>query len=160
LKNQQWSFIDKAAWGDGPWTSEPDKEQWTDEATGLPCLIVRHPRSGHLCGYVGVPEGHMFFEQGYEDDRIDAHGGITFGGFCTEGERAETGVCHIVEPGENDRVWWLGFDCAHCGDLSPAYQDRRFSSLEYDTYKDVPYVKAECARVAAQLVGMKEEQST
>lgn len=48
---------DKAGWGEGPWQSEPDKRQWQDEATGLPCLIVRGP-VGALCGYVGVPLEH------------------------------------------------------------------------------------------------------
>lgn len=49
--------VDKTGWGPGPWNDEPDKRQWQDEATGLPCLIVRGP-VGALCGYVGVPPDH------------------------------------------------------------------------------------------------------
>lgn len=49
--------VDKSGWGPGPWNDEPDKRQWQDEATGLPCLIVRGP-VGALCGYVGVPPDH------------------------------------------------------------------------------------------------------
>jgi hypothetical protein len=49
--------VDKTGWGDGPWQSEPDKKQWQDEATGLPCMILRGP-SGSWCGYVGVHPYH------------------------------------------------------------------------------------------------------
>ena len=48
---------DKGDWGDGPWQGEPDKRQWQDKVTRLPCLMVRGP-SGSWCGYVGVPPGH------------------------------------------------------------------------------------------------------
>lgn len=45
--------VDKSGWARGVWDSEPDKIQWQDAETGLPCLIVRGP-VGALCGYVGV----------------------------------------------------------------------------------------------------------
>jgi hypothetical protein len=47
---REYRTIDKSAWGPGPWTDEPDKVQWTDTATGLPCLAKRNPRGGHWCG--------------------------------------------------------------------------------------------------------------
>lgn len=50
-------IIDKSTWGDGPWQREPDKAQWQDEVTGLPCLAVRGP-FGSWCGYVGVVPTH------------------------------------------------------------------------------------------------------
>jgi hypothetical protein len=34
----EYRTIDKSQWGPGPWQDEPDKKQWQDEATGLPCL--------------------------------------------------------------------------------------------------------------------------
>jgi hypothetical protein len=37
-----WTTIDKSSWGNGPWQTEPDKAQWQDEETGLPCLAVRN----------------------------------------------------------------------------------------------------------------------
>lgn len=40
---------DKSTWGDGPWQHEPDKMQYEDPDTGLPCLIVRNA-VGALCG--------------------------------------------------------------------------------------------------------------
>lgn len=57
MEQREWLSADKSAWGPGPWQSEPDKAQWVDEATGLPCLAVRNS-GGAWCGYVGVLPGH------------------------------------------------------------------------------------------------------
>ncbi len=43
MEKIEYRTVDKTGWGEGPWQSEPDKRQWQDEATGLPCLIVRGP---------------------------------------------------------------------------------------------------------------------
>ena len=165
MKSQSWTFVDKTGWGDGPWQAEPDKLQWPDETTGLACLIVRNPRGGHLCGYVGVPKGHPAYQHHYDDVTIpgqeygpEVHGGLTFASGCEtdEAERAH-GICHIVEPGEPDNVWWLGFDCAHAGDRSPGFDrlltryERESTFHSFEQYRDVAYVKAECASLARQL---------
>jgi hypothetical protein len=76
-------IVGKQGWAPGEWHSEPDKIQWADEATGLPCLIVRGP-VGALCGYVGVQPGHALHGKGYDDCDVEAHGGLTFAGGCTE----------------------------------------------------------------------------
>lgn len=60
METREYRTVDKSAWGPGPWQDEPDKRQWQDEATGLPCLIVRNP-AGALCGYVGVSKEHPAF---------------------------------------------------------------------------------------------------
>lgn len=60
----EYRTIDKSSWGRGTWQDEPDKRQWQDEATGLPCLIVRSPL-GHLCGYVGVSASHPWHGKSY-----------------------------------------------------------------------------------------------
>lgn len=150
-----WTNTDKSAWGPGPWQGEPDKKQWTDQATGLPCLIKRNG-GGALCGYVGVPEGHPWYLADYNDPEPypEVHGGLTYADFCMEeGDQAET-ICHIPEPGEPDNVWWLGFDCAHLGDLSPAYKqywaDAGIPMSPRETYKTVAYVMTECASLAKQ----------
>ena len=151
MEHRTWTTMDKTAWGPGPWQDEPDKEQFTDEATGLPCLVKRNPL-GALCGYVGVIEGHPWFRKDYDDVYADAHGGLTFADFCQEGDDART-ICHVPAPGEPDRVWWLGFDCGHAWDVSPG-MDARYRDFIHDphvTYKTVAYVKAECARLAAQV---------
>src|SRR5689334_8643487 len=86
----------------GPWTSEPDKVQWLDDATDLDCLIVRGPM-GALCGYVGVPPEHLWHGKGYSqclkagctdewcyehspEARVRVHGGLTFADSCREFE--------------------------------------------------------------------------
>lgn len=160
MQTLEYRFKDKSDWGPGPWQDEPDKRQWTDPATGLPCLIVRN-RGGNLCGYVGVSKGHPAYEADYcdvEDDvDIDVHGGLTFAGPCSEG--SEHGICHKVEPGENDDVWWLGFDCGHFQDLSPEMaarekMDHGWEPVGDPIYRDISYVENECTSLAKQLAEM------
>ena len=205
MEPKEWTFMNKEGWGDGPWQEEPDKLQWTDAETGLPCLIVRNG-VGALCGYVGVSEGHPLFMIKYSDcslphakprgerpqDKepvfgrvmpesmlqrirerrvcdgewcghtpehlLEVHGGITFSDFCQPDR--EHGICHFPSPGEPERVWWLGFDCAHSGDLSPkmnshlsAEWQERFG--DRDTYRTVAYVQAQCAQLARQLAALQ-----
>lgn len=150
------AFVDKSSFGPGPWEGEPDKIQFPDPATGLPCLIVRNKRFGHLCGYVGVSEGHPLFEKLYPeiyDENLEVHGGITFSEFCVPDEK-EHGICHTPGPGEPDKVWWFGFDCAHGCDISPGILASGIlgGALEkFASYKGIGYVKAQCARLAKQL---------
>lgn len=158
---QTWTHIDKKTWPEGPWNTEPDKAQWVDNKTGLDCLIVRHTERGHLCGYVGVPEGHKCFGKAWGDPEImdlEVHGGITFGSECAENSADGHGICHIPEPGRPETVWWLGFDMAHGGDYSPGVGSLipyfpRFAGEELD-YKDVRFVTHQCERLAAQLKEM------
>lgn len=147
---------EKEAWGPGPWVEEPDKMQWQDEATGYPCLIVRN-HSGALCGYVGVPNGHPLYGKDYDDTGdLEVHGGITFADFCRPSAAEERGICHTVEPGEDDKVYWLGFDCNHADDLGPGMEAMLPGHIQKwsdfgAVYRDVPYVKAEIASLAKQL---------
>jgi hypothetical protein len=168
------NYIDKSDWGDGPWQDEPDHAQWQDPSTDLVCLGVRHPSSGHWCGYVGVAEGHPAFGVPYGDADdlgepnadgyryLRVHGGLTFSDFCHE-EDGEQGVCHVPLPGQAERVWWLGFDCCHSGDISPGMDARirsygmnpiRSASVwgRKDEYRTLEYVKGQCANLARQLV--------
>ena len=149
---QQWTHahLDKASWGDGPWQQEPDKVQWVDAATGLDCLAHRG-LAGAWCGYVGVPEGHPDFKRDYNDVPVSVHGGLTYADLCQENPDPCEGICHVPYEGRPDHVWWLGFDCAHAGDLSPRFDRRLPSLLEYNTYRTLDYVKAECAQLARQL---------
>lgn len=163
MKTLDYRTVDKTGWGPGAWMTEPDKMQWPDEDTGLPCLIVRN-HGGALCGYVGVPREHPAYGKHYNEISVEVHGGLTFSGPCQE--RAEsTGICHIPGEGETDAVWWHGFDCSHLGDLSPAIEaqlnqtmpDRRMrygSLMLHDVYRDFPYVAREVRQLAAQLYAM------
>ncbi len=82
----EYRTIDKSSWGLGPWQDEPDKVQWTDPETGLPCLIKRVEHSGHLCGYVGVgPDHPLHGRTGYDKEGLlSVHGGITFNDSCQD----------------------------------------------------------------------------
>lgn len=149
-----WTIPDRRPNYAGPWDGEPDKAQWVDQDTGLDCLIVRN-RSGALCGYVGVPAGHPWHGQDYDNVDADVHGGLTYAAPCQEND-AEHGICHVPEPGRPDDVWWLGFDCAHFGDLVPRYAPIYFGDLApryrmepEQIYRDVAYVRVQCQQLAA-----------
>lgn len=131
----------------GPWMDEPDKIQFVTEV-GLPALIVRN-RSGALCGYVGVDSKHPYYEKNYDDCNVDCHGGLTYSNLCQPGGK----ICHKVEDGEDDNIWWLGFDCAHCGDHVPLYD-----SGWGEDYKNLDYVKSICEDMALQLVNIKKQE--
>lgn len=147
-------FLSKAEWGPGPWQDEPDRVEF--KHAGLPCLLNR----GHLgnwCGYVAVPPGHPLHGHGYDDADVDVHGGLTYAGAC------QGHICHVPEPGEPDDVWWFGFDCGHCWDLSPAVNatmrklgSRAWREIELDdVYRDLPYVRRETESLAEQLAGVE-----
>jgi len=82
----EYRTIDKSSWKPGPWKDEPDKVQWIDEETNLPCLIKRVDFSGHLCGYVGVGPTHPLHEKDYDYETMDlhVHGGITYNNSCQD----------------------------------------------------------------------------
>lgn len=147
-----WTFETHRIPVPGVWDNEPDKAHWIDEDTDLDCLIVRHAHAGHLCGYVGVPPGHPF--HGCHYDAVDphpyVHGGLTFSGLCQEGVKEDAGICHTPGVGRPEKVWWLGFDCAHGGDQSPRW-DILTSLGGWQTYKTFEYVQQECRSLAKQL---------
>lgn len=147
----EYRTVDKSTWPDGPWKQEPDKVQFTDAATGYPCLIVRGP-VGALCGYVGVPDSHPWHGRHYSDVNAYAHGGLTFSDRCAHGDDPSRGICHIPQPGESDNVWWFGFDCAHYGDLCPACQ-----TYGAEHYRDIQFVEQECADLAARIFAARSE---
>jgi hypothetical protein len=137
----------------GPWATEPNKMQWVDAATGLPCLIVRGPL-GALCGYAGVYPGHPFHKHHYDAVDVDVHGGLTFSDGCAHSADESQGICHIPEPGTSDDVWWFGFDCSHCDDFVPGMDHlfmTRLSLRQEVAYRDVNYVAAQVTSLAAQL---------
>lgn len=139
----------------GPWDDEPNRIEW--EYKGLQCLMSRNPFMLHWCGYVGVPKSHPFFGRSVDDVNLDAHGGVNYAGACS-GQ-----ICHIPKPGEDDEVFWFGFDCAHAGDIWPfeplrlledppvnLFRENR-GGFWQGRYGDVAYVKAEVEALADQL---------
>lgn len=120
---------------------------------------------GNWCGYVGVPREHPYYEvpyHAYEDGadgetcdfrrkvNVDVHGRLEYSDKCAGP------ICHVAELGFPEDVWWLGFDTAHAGDLSPVsqadYMKGPYPALrEYEVYRDVKYTKAETNHLADQL---------
>lgn len=139
---------DRTGWPSGPWDGEPDRVEWRDETTGVPCLAQRGPL-GAWCGYAAVPPGHSWHGADYDDVPATVHGGLTYADRC----RPAVGICHVPRPGEPADVWWLGFDCAHAWDVVPGIL--QYSPALYDrgdgTYRDLNYVRAECTALAGQI---------
>lgn len=64
MQDKTWTLDNnKARWGDGPWANEPDRVQFTDQATGYPILLRRTDHTGCWCGYVGIPKDHPYFQK-------------------------------------------------------------------------------------------------
>lgn len=123
----------------GEWDTEPDQCTWIDGETGYVCEARRN-HVGSWCGYVLLPDDHMFQLNGkflYVGDDIqefdfEVHRGITY--FNKE---------------KDDR-YWIGFDCSHAGDYMPKM------SWEYlpdskDIYRNLSFVKEQCSCLAKQL---------
>jgi len=153
----EYRYIDKSKWNTqyfDAFLDEPDKIQYTDEDTGLPCLIVRGP-AGALCGYVGVDEKHSLFETDYDSvdyDQVETHWGLTFSSKCCPREGG-LGICHAPGENETDNVWWFGFDCGHSGDYCPAYSSDVGDG--YDSYRTIAYVERKVRTLAKQLLDYK-----
>jgi hypothetical protein len=164
---EQYTTDDKSTWERGPWDDEPDKVVWVDEATGLDCMAHRN-HSGAWCGYVGVPEGHRAFGRDYDDLPVVCHGGLTYACGCQETADPAVGLCHIPQSGRPDKVWWLGFDCAHYMDRMPAmearlreihkerpdFPDILDAPFGPQQYRDLAYVVDEVEQLASQLAAL------
>lgn len=110
------------------WGNEPDRKEFTH--AGFECRIIRN-RLGALCGYVGVDESHKMYGKNYDDIRyIDVHGGLTFAGHLSD----------------EDKLWWLGFDCSHAGDLLPIHEDTHDNE-----YRNIGYVTGQVHFLAGDL---------
>ena len=135
--------VDRKGWPAGPWDDEPqDREEWR-HASGMPCLMVRSPH-GNWCGYVGVPPGHPYHGKEYGEADVETHGGLTFAGAC------QGRICHEAKPGEPE-PWWLGFDCAHCWDISPGMVKYGLGSDPRAQYATARYVRNTVNALADQL---------
>lgn len=146
------NHLPKSQWGDGPWQQEPDRVEF--EHAGMPCVLHRGPTAGAWCGYVAVPPGHPAHGKEYDNVPSEVHGGLTYAAKCFGC------ICHTPKPGEPEDIWWFGFDCAHAGDACPAMNARlashRIDAIrEWETYRDIAYVRAETEALAEQLASMK-----
>jgi hypothetical protein len=108
---------------------EGDLHEWIYTAKNglkVECLIRRNS-SLALCGYVVLTSDNKLFGLDYDTIyskvNTSVHGGLTYSD-------------------EGDGGWVIGFDCAHAGDLCPAFP-------YYDgVYRTKEYVIEECERLA------------
>ena len=159
MKTIEYKSSEPRDWPSGPWDDEPDKIQFEEPETGLPA-IARRNQQGAWCGYVAVSEGHPWYGADYWADEhldkdiveiVDVHGGVTYAG-ATQGKDSVLPNVQQLSLSPSDEkcegLWWFGFDCAHYGDTSPAY-DWSFGG-EY-TYRTLDFVKAEITKLARQV---------
>jgi|SRR5208282_2898929 len=125
----------KLGWGIGPWSTEPDAVDWMTRV-GLRGVILRDDELGTWAGYVGLPPGHPATLR--DVDTLHAHGGVNFG--PKESSRPKL---------RGSGLLWVGFDCAHAGDLVPAFFGR--SRLVIGEYRNVTYVREQVEDLAYQL---------
>lgn len=111
----------------GEWNDEPNVYTWQFcvNHEQFSCAIIRHNTLGHLCGYVKLPEDHIFSEDAFR--HFNVHGGITY---------------------KNNG--WIGFDCAHSQDFTPA-ASWDYGLLKGRSYRNFQYVKAEVERLCQQI---------
>jgi hypothetical protein len=138
---------------------EPDLALWRDSSTGLVCMIKRG-HYGHLCGYVGVPNGHKLFGLSSEFEPVlqslCVHGGVTFSGQITT-FGAFPAMLGFTDNGlsfKDTDVWFIGFDAAHSTDLIPMSPGLpglpEFLGSE-GTYKDFGFMREQCTQLAKQI---------
>lgn len=83
------------------------------------------------CGYVEIPADHPVHGMDYDqveefyDYELPAHGGLTFAS-------------------EVENAYWIGFDCAHSGDICPSYTPFNWAG---DTYKTMDYVEQNIKKI-------------
>lgn len=156
-----WTTVDKTEWPAGPWHAEPDRVQWTDPLSDLPCLITRHPEYGCLVGYVAVPPGDPLHGAAAGQVPALAPGSITFTG-ASIGTLNPAGI----PPCDLDNPWWIGFGAFHAWDVSPG------ETVMWDLlgvtdggiipgpdgpiaeYRPIAYMTAGCRLLAMQLAGL------
>lgn len=171
----EFGTVDRTDWLSGPWDGEVDYLAWEDPETRYSCAIIRSGWSGHLCGYVQVPESHRLRGVGHNEPQVQVPAGWMnrkvnvaqdigyLNLLCAAVKSSEDWslasldlllYCHGgLTYGSGNGNGWLGFDCAHAGDLSPGLtrENLKHSWHKDDVYRDISFVRAECSRLARQI---------
>lgn len=143
------------------WENEGKTYSFIDGETNYSCFIYRHPRYGHLCGYVDIPSIHPLFGIDKASSifdvitfNVEVHGGISFTG------RLENHYNNKELPDylDDEHDWLIGFDCNHENDYAPfrPYYDETML-IEFDMeYRTMGYVVDECRKLASQLKKLED----
>lgn len=118
---------------------EGDECEWiySYDNVKIKCKIIRHHSMKHLCGYVLVDKNNeLYKDHENHKDNLSVHGGITFDGFI-------------------DGDFYIGFDCAHFGDLTTIL-DFEYP-ISRHVYRDKEYVIKETERLAKQIIKYSKE---
>lgn len=142
--------------GNGEWVEEVDEVFFTYNEIECKILriVVKEPYNptavfgGHLCGYCKVPEVHPYYKKEWDEVDIDAHGGLTDFQLKDDG-------------------YWIGFDCAHCFDITPSMQKFYIEVIEElktkfhhvknspilnRQYRNISYCVEQCKSIVEQLL--------
>lgn len=127
--------------GYGEWIEEPDEVIFPYKNTlcKISRFIIEVEPSlggmfgGHLCGYVKVPKNHLWYEKPYNEIECFIHGGLT-----------------VSKQGTNTH-YWVGFDCAHPGDLVPSLKKIFQKMFANSVYRNIDYVMQECKNLVDQM---------
>jgi len=124
-------------------------------------IIRRVPDMLHYCGYVGVLSAHPLYGIDYSsysdevNDLLHPHGGVTWVG------HNPIGVDIADVPGSSSQIkrlyenlWFIGFDCAHSGDLIPGMMTNKmldimgsFSLQGTNVYRDYNYLSSQVTKL-------------
>ena len=146
-------------------------KEWKTEAG--PKAVILFVHEANHCGYVEIPKGHPLFGKSYSDvidkdlankilegAEIGKRGVVDL--FCHDPENVQAGFLFDVHGGvtysggdqdypakSEDKIWWFGYDCAHCGDETRGPYS--FTTAG-DVFRDEAYCVGECERLANQIV--------
>ena len=167
----------KEGWGVGPWNNEPDDYGWNYK--GYPCAMWRN-LYGVWCGYTVIDQSLIkkYRDSDLESARceydhipVSCHGSLTFGSTSDVIDKIYSENTNS-DPKEH---FWIGFDCHHSGDLSPAmisfdkireFGNEKLAALhkelqemrreERNIYRDFAFAKAEVESIVDQLIELEK----
>jgi hypothetical protein len=116
-------------------------------------------RSLRLCR---VNEGHPSFGRHKYEIDAEVHGGVTFALACERDGEWSSSICHLPDDGEPNKLWWVGFDCAHALDLLPSQPSWPRRGVGFDlprwaeaVYRDLSYVERHVGYLALEATRAK-----
>jgi hypothetical protein len=135
-------------WGYGEWVEEPDYVYFVYKEYS--CHVRRRFSldgpiedpiffGGYLNGYVVIPRDHPLYAKKGEDLKINCYGGVSFADMF-------------------EKVYVVGFDCAHAADIVPSLHKSRKTQSSYESYKNLSFVIKECKSIVNQLEKAYEEK--
>lgn len=132
----------------GHWDEEPDFVLFRYKSRV--CLIMRNNILGFLTGYVLLTEEESLKPREFYSTSIDVHGGVTYYDFLYQNRFIQ--IKEVKEILEKYPTKWIGFDCAHHGDLLPYDPPDLFIFSKFtDSYKSLKFVIIELICLVDQL---------